>query len=356
VVAHPLTAQLPPPSKGLVPTAGPPPVLRALWARVAFDGDLTPALSQLEPWLGAPTLRRALVQVVYRPEQLTAANAEVHAAFARRHADKASTYLPFCLPGSPQFATMGAFATPHDCHGCVFYQGMACQGLGGDPAPWSALGSERLPLEDVARPVHAYGRDDFAGKRPLQYWLPERRHVAAIGAAVRAVGGGLWDLGGGNGFLAGLLAADEGLDVTVVDVCDAYPTPAGVRRAVRDVRATVAGAPRALLLSWPPTGDGFRDVVEAIDPDVVVYALDAEGFCGRRPGYAGVFATPDGLEWFAYPENDFRPLRGRPVVGQWRVRTYRDLRAGDGKRSGILQIRARVPLAPAAAATRYPWE
>ncbi len=355
-MAHPLTAHLPPPSKGLVQAAGPPPVLRALWARVAFDEDLAPALARLEPWLAAPTLRRALVQVVYRPEQLRSQAAAVHADFARRHAARVSTYLPFCLPGSSQFSAMGAFATPHDCHGCVFYQGMACQGLGADPAPWSGLGSDRLPLEDVARPVHAYARADFAGNRPLQYWLPERRHIAAIGAAVRAAGGRLWDLGGGNGLLAGLLAADEGLDVTVVDVCDAYPTPAGVRRQVRDVRATIEGAPRALLMSWPPTGDGFRDVVDEIEPDVVVYAFDAEGFCGRRPGYAGVFATPDGLEWFAYPENDFRPLRGRPVVGQWRVRTYRDLRVGDGKRSGILQIRARVDAGRPAPAARYPWE
>lgn len=354
-------SRLPPPSKGMVPAPGPPAVLRALWARVAFErpADLAAALARLDGLVAAPTLRKALVQVRYRPDQLTAEAAAHHAAFAARHGARVSTYLPFCLPGSPQHATLGAFATPDDCHGCVFYRGMACQGLGDDPSPWAALGADLLPLADVRRPVREHVRADFAGNRPLVYWLPERRHVAAIGAAVRAAGGRVWDLGGGNGFLAGLLAADEDLDVTVVDVAADYPMPAGVRRQVRDIRAPAGEPPPdALLLSWPPTGDGFRDVVERLDPAVVVYAVDAEGFCGRRPGFAGVIATAGGLEWFHYPENDFRPLHGRPVVGEWRVRTYRDLRDGSRRRSGRLQIRARRPL-PAVSVSpgdRYPWE
>jgi hypothetical protein len=357
VVAHPLMTGLPPPNPGLVRASGPPRVLYALWARVSFKtpDDLARALARLDPHVSGPRLRRALVQVRYRPDQLTAEVAAHHAAFAARHPETVSTYLPFCLPGSPQYATMGAFATPADCHGCLFYRGMACQGLGGDPGPWSALtGAEALPLESVTRDVHDYARADFAGKRPLAYWLPTRRIVAQIGRAVRDAGGRLLDLGGGNGFLAGLLAADEGLDVTVVDLAADYPTPPGVRRVVGDVRE-VADAPNALLISYPPTGDGFRDLVDRLDPEVVVYAFDAEGFCGRRPGFAGVIATGDGLEWFDYPVNDFARRQGRTVRCQWRVRTYQDLRRGSGRR-GVVQIRARSAVRDVPVTGRYAWE
>lgn len=358
MVADPLSPDAPhPPHPGLVPVAGPPRVLRALWARARFDtpDQLGAALARLDPYVQRPTVRRALLQVVYRPETLSAAAAAHHAAFAARH-PRVSTYLPFCLPGSPNHATLGAFATPHACHRCLFYEGRACQGLGDDPRPWIGL-TGGPALHALDRPLHAFRRADFGGKDPVTYWLPTRHHVATIGAAVRAVGGRLWDLGGGNGFVAGLLAADEGLDVTLVDRGPAYPAPAGVRRVQADVRDPIdAPPPDALLVSWPPTGDGFRDVIERLAPKVLVFAFDAEGFCGRRPGYVGVIASSAGLAWSAFPEADFRALPGLPVRRRWRVACYNDLRQGSSARTGVLQIRARSPLPPVGPVDRYPWE
>jgi len=332
-------------------------VLRALWARVEFEtiDGLEAALARLDPLLTAATLRKALVGVRYSPRTLRPEAAVRHAAFAARHGERLSTWLPFCLPGSPNFARFGALATPPRCHDCIFYEARACQGLGDEPVPWAGLPAEPA-LRSIDGDVHDFERADFGARIPVAYWMPRRRHVSAVGAAVRAAGGRLWDIGGANGFLAGLLAADEGVDVTVIDRLDAYPTPPGVTRWAGSVRDFLdRPTPDALLISWPPTGDGFRDVVERLEPDVVIYAVDAEGFCGRRPGYAGVVARADGLRWFDFGVNDFAALPGRPRRAAWRVRCHRDLRAG-GPPGGRLRIRSRRPLATPMEATPYAWE
>lgn len=352
MVAGPLI----PPRPGLVPAAGPPRRLRALWATVEFGtpAELAAALGRLDPALAAPDLRHALIQVHYTPATLSTEAARHHLDFARRH-PRASTWLPFCLPGSPEYGRLGPLATPEDCHGCLFYEALACQGLGGDPVPWSARRGAEPALRPVDRAVERFRRADFGAAEPVAYWMPERRQVATIAAAVRIAGGTLWDLGGGNGFIAALLAR-EGLAVTVIDRVPHYSTPPGVSRIVGDVRDPWPDPPDALLISWPPTGDGFRDVVRRLRPKVVVYAYDADGYCGRRAGHAGVVARAEGLSWFRYPVDDFAPLPGLRRRAAWSVACHHDLRRDARTRSGRLEIRAGFDLPPVPAVEPYPWE
>ena len=179
---------------------------------------------------------------------------------------------------------------------------------------------------------------------------------------MRAAGGTLWDLGAGNGFLAALLARDEGLSVTAIDQLDTYPAPAGVARRVGDVRAVVsatdAARPAAVCISWPPGGDGFRDVVQRLRPAVLVLAYDAEGFCGRRRGHAEVEVDAGGARWFTHAADDFAGLRGLPRRACWSVTTHQDVVRGRSGGSGVLEIRSRAPLSLVVdhPLDPYPWE
>lgn len=363
MVADPLTG---PP--GPRAAAGPPRGMTSFWARVRADtpGALDAALSHLAPAAAQPTLRRGLVQVDWTALLGFPEAAERVRAFAARRPGVLSTWVPQCHPGAPQFDTLGRFATPPDCAACVFYRGRACQGLGAERVPFGALEGNRAPPALQALPperdLRALTSADFNGTRPVCYWRPERAHVAAIGAAVRAAGGTLWDLGAGNGFLAALLARDEGLSVTTVDQLDTYPCPAGVTRRVGDVRAVALDPggppPAAVLISWPPGGDGFRDVVSRLRPAVLVLAYDAEGFCGRRRGHAQAEVDADGARWFTQPLDDFAAMRGLPRRARWSVTTHQDVVRERRGGSGVLEIRARDPRPVVSDHPHdpYPWE
>lgn len=322
-------ALIAPPLPGMVPRPGPPARLRAL--RIFADPpDLAAALAQVAPWLARP--RRVLLQVRYTPEHLSPVEGRAHHDFLQQYPQVAG-YLPFCLPGSPQHATLGVYATPTACDTCIFREGRACPGLVGD-----GLADAAAPLAALDRPVEAYGAADFAAPLPVAWWQPTEAHLAAIVAAVQPVGGALWDIGGANGYLAARLAA-RGLAVTVIDPIE-WPTPPGVRRVVADVRDFVRDSGErcaALLTSWPPTGDGFRDVIEALQPAVLVTAGDADGFCGCHPGHAAVVARAEGLQWFGWPVSDHTPWPGLRLQQRWRVHTPHDLRTG-GPPAGVLKL------------------
>lgn len=348
--------------------AGPPRGMTSFWARLRADSlpALEAALAHLAPAAGVPTLRRGLVQVDFTALLAVPEAADRVRAFAARRPGVLSSWVPQCHPGAPQYDTLGRFATPPDCAACVFYRGRACQGLGAERVPFGLLESTSAPPALQALPperdLAALTAADFTGTRPVCYWRPERAHVAAIGAAVRAAGGTLWDLGAGNGFLAALLARDEGLSVTTIDQLDTYPAPAGVAQRVGDVRAVTsdpaASAPAALCISWPPGGDAFRDVVRRLRPAVLVLAYDAEGFCGRRRGHAEVEVDARGARWFTHGADDFAGLRGLPRRARWSVTTHQDaVRARSGG-SGVLEIRSREPLSLVVdpAFDPYPWD
>lgn len=372
-MAHPLSdAGALPPQPGLRRLSGRPRGLRSLWAVVEAGSaaELEAALSALALAVDAPAGAVsgpvALVQIDWRGLMSAPAAAEIARRFAAERPGRVSTYIPMCHPGAPTPEALRAFATPPDCALCVFYRGRACQGLGAEAAPF--LGLEGPPaLRPVEGPVEGFGAADFAGETPVCYWRPRRADVRAMAAWARAAGGRIWDLGAGNGFISGLLAQEPGLEVTAVDRLDVYPAPAGVGRRVGDVRAVSAEArrrgeplPDAVLISWPPGGDAFRDVVRALRPRVAIYAYDAAGFCGARPCHAVVRATAAGLTWFGRGRDDLAPLPGLRRVLRRAVSCHHDLRAGGAGASGVLEIRAADELAPAdevAASERsYPWD
>lgn len=324
----------------LIRLPGPPDPLIGLRARIHFadlDG-LRRALARLD----ALQPRRALFTVDYRPATLTHEAIALHRQFAARH-PAWSTYVPLCAPDAP--AMIRAAATPSDCAGCLFHEAGRCQGMGRAAADWGLPGAGPALLP-VDRPLHQIRRADFAADRPIAYWLPTHAQIATIAAAID---GPVWDIGGANGFFAALLAA-EGLDVTVIDPIDAWPTPPGVRRVVADVHGVDLPPPAAVFISWPPPGESFHAVIERIRPAVVAYAQDVEGFCGRQPGYAEVDAFADRVEWRGW--RDTAPPMPGPCAA-WAVRCHHDLRRG-GAPLGTLRLWPPQP--PVEQVAPYPWE
>lgn len=329
----------------LIARDGPPAEWIGGRIRVHFDtpAELAEALARLEPMHP----RRALLAVDYRPHTLTAPAVALHRAFAARH-PAWSTYVPLCAPDAD--ALIHAVATPADCAGCLFYEAGRCQGMGLAASRWGH-GAAPPALLPVDRPLSAWTRANFAADRPVAYWLPTHARIATIAAGID---GPVWDVGGANGFFAMLLAA-EGLDVTIIDPVDAYPTPPGVRRIVADVRTVDGPPPAALFISWPPPGESFADVIARWRPATLAYALDAEGFCGRQAGYAEVDAFADRLEWRGYPT--IGPGLTAPADETWQVPCHHDLRRGGpplGRVSlwstGAADRTPRPPVEP------YPWE
>jgi len=344
----------------LRPAAALPRRVSTLWARIepqdARALDAAHALLD-SALLAHPELRRALVTVRWTPPLRTEATVRAHLRWAARAGPRVSTWAPLCAPGAPAPAHVAAFASPDDCGACVFYRARACQGFGDEDTPFARL-TDAAPALSAAGPAledSALAR--FDGLTPTAYWAPPRRAIAALGAAARAAGGTLWDLGGGNGFVAGLLARDEGLHVTVFDQGEAWSGPLGTERVVGDLRAHIVGRrpPAAVLVSWPPTGDAFRDVVRALRPPVLAFAYDAEGACGRRRTHAGLVTDGVDARWFQGVADDFAPLPGLVRRFACAVRASRDAPGARG--GGRFEVRAVEPIArPDAALTPYPWE
>ncbi len=309
-------------------------------AQIVVNADtpaaLDAALTHVSAFLDAEPGAEATVRVVYVEGLRNGLATARHLAFARRHLGSVSTFVPVCVPGSPPHAQLARFASPPNCHDCVLYQGRACQGFGFEAQPFEGLTASPalLPLD---RPASTFGDEDFRAQTPVCYWRPEAEVVAQIAMWIRAAGGSVWDVGGANGYLSGLLAQAFGLTATIVDPLSCYPTPEGTSRLVADVRTLFPPPPDALLISWPPTGDGFRDVVKRLRPAVVIYARDQAGHCGRTPGHRRVRARASGLEIEAFDVDDFARMAGYRRVYLREVQCRRD---GPEERSGLLEIRA----------------
>jgi len=338
--------------------SAPPAGLRSVYVRVRATSadDLERSLAHLEPVVHRAGLRRALIQVEWLPLLGDAAAPAVLRAFLGRRPDVLTGWVPICHPQGSGHETLGRFATPPDCGACVLYQGRQCQGLGEEAVPFAGT-SAGPAMRPVVGDPRTLAREAFFGPRPVCHWRPTHAQIVTIATAARAAGGTLWDLGAGNGFVSALLAAEGGLDVTAVDQLDVYPAPPGVRRFVGDVRAVPGPPPAAVLISWPPGGDGFRDILRRLRPDVLALAYDVDALCGRRRAHAEAWALPGGVRWFASTEDDVAPWPGLPRRQRWRVACLHDRDGPPAAMSGVLELRTRRPLqTQTETPIRYPWE
>ena len=210
------------------------------------------------------------MQVNYTPDLLSAEARMLHQSFAKHHPD-VSTYLPLCLPPSP-LGELSRWATPDDCDGCIFREGDRCGGLGRSLG--ELLDEETIsPPSELTMVADAGGalcadwdtsiltsldtpRDLMSADPPLCYWWPQAVHLQSItDALTRCRVSSLWDLGGGNGYLAWLIhqasqRRGETLDeVLWIDpVASIYPDREGVKKWPHTAEHALVEGRAALVL------------------------------------------------------------------------------------------------------------
>jgi hypothetical protein len=200
----------------------------------------------------------------------------------------------------------------------------------------------------------------FSGHRPIAYWMPESIHLHAICQAfeeqqVKAI----WDIGASNGFLSqqinqywqAHLKQTDCLSFSLIDPVDRYSTPIGFKRISLTVeqylQSLLLHQPDilntikvdAMIISWPPPLNGFQEIIDLLQPKVVVFAYDLEGFCGRQKGsyYAEWI---DGLPYF-FELTRFDFMTHYPKIDRYPVSCYRDLKRQSQQKTGILEIHQR---------------
>jgi hypothetical protein len=99
----------------------------------------------------------------------------------------------------------------------------------------------------------------------------------------------------------------------------------------------------ALIISWPPAGNGFDEVIELLNPKVVIFAYDGEGFCGRQKGYFYAEWIDGQPYFFEHERIDFLVKSQRPHLQFFEVKTYREQQAQQRenfRKKGVLAIHA----------------
>lgn len=344
--------------------------LRVLRVSVHFDelAQLEKSLEGLSAWLTERTPAVTLLRVNYPVHALSAEARALHHHFTRRHPE-VSTYIPLCLPPSP-LGAMSRWTTPENCGGCLFREGERCGGLGRprgalidevdaeverEPDPLVRSGGALCDMwDDHALIDSGVAKTLMSADPPLCYWWPQSEHLESITEALtRCQVSSLWDLGGGNGYLAWLISQtchhqEVDLDeVLWIDpVASIYPDRHGVTKwphtaehALEHVQSGDLAPADALLISWPSPGRSFARLITALNPKLIIRATDAEGVCGVRHGHRALELYGDEAQWYdlsaSFVEDegelhrwdDLSPPPGYMLLDTHTAWTYRDLRA-----------------------------
>jgi hypothetical protein len=165
----------------------------------------------------------------------------------------------------------------------------------------------------------------------------------------------VWDIGGGNGFLSEYLSRwikknhGEEIAFQVLDPVDIYSTSPDIKRVTMTVENYLESLTLrsiqvdALIISWPPAGNGFDEVIELLNPKVVIFAYDGEGFCGRQKGYFYAEWIDGQPYFFEHERIDFLVKSQRPHLQFFEVKTYREQQAQQRenfRKKGVLAIHA----------------
>ena len=201
----------------------------------------------------------------------------------------------------------------------------------------------------------------FEQNPPLAYWQPQSIHIEAIiNSFLRNQVKMVWDIGGGNGFLSEYLSRrlkhhtkeedQEEICFQVIDPVDIYSSSKYIQRITKTIENHLLSfrlhPVDALIISWPPAGNGFDEVIELLNPKVVIYAYDGEGFCGRQKGSFYAEWIDAKAYFFEHQRIDFLVKPQRPHVQFFEVKTYREHQAQQRenfKQKGILAIHSEKP-------------
>ena len=380
------------PEESLQSLPTPPEASWTLHAQLSFETlpELRSGIRRLEALLcGERALRqlRALrLQLGYAPhrhdEALSRAAVGLHRALLERLSCGTSasgeslsveSYFPLCLPEAPE--ALRAFSAPPHCASCALRD--RCGGLLLSPADRPAaptmgaalsetaatpLGAARAPTPLGSAELERPTAETMAGPPPLSYWFPRASEFNAISAALRANGvQEVWDIGGGNGFLARWLQRWSGVPVRVIEPNRDYLGPEDVERSSLSFAAALKGTapaayPAALLISWPPVGESFQEQIERVGPRVLLRVADESGLCGRQHRFVALTIRGDTHRWWGWASDDFQRAKERPYHSErptWSLQRWRGQLHVDGAsehsasspRGGRLLIASELPWA-----------
>ena len=353
-------------------------------------------LERLTPFLKSPSLQQALIQIQYYPHQVTPEYAQIHQKFKEQwthithtqiNQPQISTYLPLCFE-SIHGPSISQWATPKNCTQCIYRQANVCQGLGQTPLhiPSSPDPLQNHPLssfsylEEIQSPLQKSWSThptlkDFQKDPPLAYWIPQAEHLSAIQGAFQANHvKTIWDLGGGNGFLAWCLA-QWGFSsfnpiehqIVIIDPLSVYETPSLTHRwqgiteeFLHDLPSSFPfNPPDAFLISWPNPGRSESLLIEKYQPKVIIRAYDDAGVCGIRRASYGLEIQDQNWIWWGwgndplYDDLDFDPQR--PYIHTWSTMSYRDCQSPLSQVQGRLSLFSSHPWTPQPLSTPLPW-
>ena len=112
----------------------------------------------------------------------------------------------------------------------------------------------------------------------------------------------LWDIGGSNGFLSWLLTRHiQDLQSYNIDpIAHLYPKRERVHslsitseRALTEYREGRLLSPDVILISWPTTGLSHRQVINEVQPKLIIRATDEERVCEVRRGHRAIDIQDD---------------------------------------------------------------
>ena len=336
--------------------------LNVLRVSISFDDilELQLALEQLDQLLQARSLKVCLLQIKYRVQTLTKEARVLHENFARRH-PTVSTYLPLCLPPSP-LGDLSKWTTPHDCAHCMFHEGKKCGGLTGEEGKRTSKGYEDLLAGGALASSWTWPliKHEFIHSPPVCYWWPELSLRSDLLQTLNPFKPEvIWDIGGGNGFLAWLfkqLLPSLKKAYCIDPIAHIYPQPQGVlsislkaEDLLIDPKQNQAKKPDLVVISWPTTGLSYQSLLSNLQPKIIVRASDQDGVCGVRKGQkalifeqkqASVYTLAEGYSAHLNNEvyDDFDIPPGYRLLYEQELWHYRDFNINAHSPSGLMKI------------------
>ena len=294
--------------------------LNVLRVSISFEQtqELALSLEQLSSFLEDRKPGLCLLQVKYKFHTLIPENRKIHAEFDRKHS-VVSTYMPLCLPPSP-LGELVQWTTPQNCSNCLFHETKKCGGLTGEEAQLS----DSRYLEASAGGALATSwqwplkKEEFQEHPSVCYWWPEptiqEQLIKYLGPLLPRI---VWDIGGGNGFLAWLLKKlipSIEYAYCIDPVAHVYPELPELKSlsitAEEGYQMAEEGNlfhPDMLIISWPTTGKSYRQLIEDCQPQLILRASDQEKVCGVRRGQKALMIEQDQATLYALAEAEVRP-------------------------------------------------
>lgn len=335
-------------------------VCQVLRVKIDFESieEFEKILSTLGSYLLHLKPNVCLLQVSYKLSTLSTQARFLHQEFIERYT-QVSSYLPLCLPPSP-LGDQVTWTSPENCSQCIFLEAQRCGGLNGDESLKNPLVKQKARAGGALRSSWSIPlqKSEFNLSTPVCYWWPEPRLIPILERILtKNKCQNVWDIGGGNGFVAWWLKQRFNCikQAFCIDpVADLYTHDNGVNYLAIDAAQALARvkqrdliAPDLMVISWPSPGLLFAQVIECLQPKVLIRVSDSQGACGVRRGHRALVLNTNQCELYGLTEafdeygtefDDLEPPPGYKLAYSDILWCYRDFQSQASKPSALFRV------------------